>query len=166
MPILLEITILPGVLQNNTHLQAITEVSKWLGQNDLLQARQRFEASAMAQDLSVRSLDNLNAMRQHFEVAKPKERALLLSAIAKDGTELTRANLASLHIPVLVVGTDHDVIHPLAYAQTLADVLPNAQLLTITAKDLSKERYYSELKNGLAKFFDKVSGDISTRRDR
>lgn len=140
------------------NLQALTEVSKWLRQDDLAAARQGFEASEVARDLSVRSFDNLQAMCQHFEVAKPKERALLLSAITNDGTGLTPENLATLQIPVLVVGIDLDVIHPLAYAQTLADVLPNAQLLTVTPKDTNKERYYCELKNGLAEFFDGVVG--------
>jgi pimeloyl-ACP methyl ester carboxylesterase len=46
----------------------------------------------------------------------------------------------ALAIPTLVIGTDHDFIHPLSYAQILADLIPAAKFKAITSKVVSTMR--------------------------
>lgn len=62
------------------------------------------------------------------------------------------AQLASLRLDTLVVGTKQDFIHPLAYAETLASGIPGAAFVEILSKSVSAASHRRELKNAIDAF--------------
>ena len=62
----------------------------------------------------------------------------------------------SLAMPALVVGTDRDAVHPMAFARTWAEHLPNAQLVQIPSKSESAERHAAEFRRVLSQFLNSL----------
>jgi pimeloyl-ACP methyl ester carboxylesterase len=55
------------------------------------------------------------------------------------------AALRAVAAPALVVGAPRDPVHPLAFAEELAGLLPEGRLAVITARDVSPERNRADL---------------------
>ena len=55
-------------------------------------------------------------------------------------------------MPVLVIGTDGDYIHPFGHAEALAEMIPRALLVKITSKSASRGSYVREFKAALGSF--------------
>jgi pimeloyl-ACP methyl ester carboxylesterase len=123
-----------------------------LSRHDPSTALALFDQSAAAQELARTSPDNLASLRGFFARPNPQIVAALLTRISKDGPSLTNADLGRLTIPVLVIGTDNDHIHPFAHADALAAMIPRATLVKITAKSVSREAYVRDFKAALDGF--------------
>ena len=127
-------------------------VGELLAGNDPATALALFERSTVAQELARASPDNLASLRSFFTRADPQILAALLTRISKDGPVLTAADLGRLTIPVLVIGTDADHVHPFAHAEALAAMIPHATLVKITAKSVSREAYVRDFRAALDRF--------------
>lgn len=60
----------------------------------------------------------------------------------------SRSALAGVRVPVLVVGSQNDPVHPFAFAETMASALPNATLRTVISKSenlAEHERQFREI---------------------
>lgn len=115
-------------------------------------ARARFAAGPTAQMLAQVAPDNLTSLMGFFDRAPQDETAQLLSRIAADGPGVTEAQLALLPMPVLIIATDHDHIHPMAHAQRLAALIPHAACVEIPSKSRDPQRYATEFRAALAHF--------------
>jgi len=98
------------------------------------------------------SPDNAQSLRVFFSRPRPDTTIALLSRIAHDWPQITRRELASIQTPTLVIGNDQDHVHPLAYAQELGQIIPSAQLETITSKTVNPQHYQQEFSAVLAGF--------------
>jgi len=99
-----------------------------------------------------RSPDNAQSLRGFFSRPRPETTIALLSRIPRDWPQVTRQELASIHIPALVIGNDQDEAHPLAYARELGNIIPSAQLAIITSKTIDPLQYQQEFTAALAGF--------------
>ena len=62
-----------------------------------------------------------------------------------------------LHYEVtLVIGTEQDVVHPMAMANELASLIPYASLVRVTAKSENRVTYVSEVRESLRHFLTEV----------
>jgi pimeloyl-ACP methyl ester carboxylesterase len=134
------------------NMQPNAAVGDLLGRHDPTTALDAFNRTATALDLERSSPDNLASLRGFFARSNPKVLGMLLSRIAADGPRLTAADLRRLTIPALVIGTDDDHVHPFAYAEALAAMLPRASLIKITSKSASRESYVREFRAALEGF--------------
>lgn len=134
------------------NMQPNALVGELLAGNDPATALALFERSAVAQELARTSPDNLASLRGFFTRADPQTLAALLTRISKDGPGLTAADLGRLTIPVLVIGTDADHVHPFAHAEAIAAMIPRARLAKITAKSVSREAYVRDFRTALDRF--------------
>ncbi|MET3898112.1 pimeloyl-ACP methyl ester carboxylesterase [Devosia sp. UYZn731] len=115
-----------------------------------------FEHSSTAEQLGRVSPDNLNSLRGFFSRANRDIFAQMLMRIAADGPKVTRSDLASLTLPALVIGTDQDYVHPFSHARSLAEAIPNAKLVKVTSKSVSRAQYVSQFQAELAVFLQEV----------
>jgi pimeloyl-ACP methyl ester carboxylesterase len=115
-----------------------------------------FEESDVCRDLARAAPDNLASLRGFFTRKPQEETAALLTAIAKDGPGVSRAETARITIPALVVGCGTDAIHPLSTARELAGLLPAGRFAEVTPKGHDKVRHLAELQDRIASFL----GDI------
>jgi pimeloyl-ACP methyl ester carboxylesterase len=111
-----------------------------------------FNQSDDAKALEHSSPDNLASMRGFFARPNPRVFAALLTRISADGPGLEASDLHRLTIPVLVIGTDQDHIHPFSLADNLAGMIPGATLAKITPKGASRESYVRDFKTSVGAF--------------
>jgi len=125
------------------------EVAGLLGTMDGLTT---FNAGETALRLAVEAPGNLASLQGFFTRPGSAATAALLGAIAIDGPGVTRAQAAALAIPTLVIGHGRDLVHPLAYAETLAATIPGAELVEITPKATDAARHTAEFRTALRRF--------------
>lgn len=116
------------------------------------EARQAFMATPVARELAATAPDNLASITSFFNRQPIPVTSALLTRISADGPGVTQAAIRALAIPTLVIGHERDLVHPLADARTLADLIPNAKLVEITPKATDRDRYRAEFRAALAAF--------------
>jgi pimeloyl-ACP methyl ester carboxylesterase len=115
-----------------------------------------FDASETAARLAEEAPDNLASLRGFFAQAAPDDMAALLGAIARDGPGVDEAQARRIAVPTLVIGHGRDAAHPLPLARRLAEVVPGAALVEITAKADDRARYLSDFRSALADFLETI----------
>lgn len=121
------------------------------------EALARFEASALAPRLAAEAPDNLASLRGFFAREPAAVTSALLTRISRDGPGVSKADLAHLSLPVLVIGTAQDAIHPLPLAKTLAAAIPTARFVEITPKAADRAAYVRDFRAALAGFLEELS---------
>ena len=116
------------------------------------QTLDRFDATPTARLLAETAPDNLASLRGFF-ARKPREvTSALLRRISADGPGVTASDLATLDLPVLVIGHARDHVHPLGLAEELSGAIPGAKLVRITAKADDPANYRDDFRAALAAF--------------
>lgn len=127
-------------------------VGELLREHTQEQARALFETSPTAHKLSVDGPDNLASLRGFFTRLPSETTSELLVRISGDGPGVEEADLCALKVPVLIIGHRQDFVHPIAYAQKLADMIPNAQFVEITPKAQDPSAYRNDFRFALTSF--------------
>ncbi|WLI77565.1 alpha/beta hydrolase [Kosakonia sp. H02] len=108
------------------------------------EGKKAFEQSETFQVILHQSLDNANSLLNTF--AMPVEKTLhLLRRIACCEPGFNAGAIKSAGIPVEVVGTTLDVIHPLNTAKAIAQDLGLSQTFEVYPKSLNKEKHIAEI---------------------
>ena len=139
------------------NMRPYAEVGELLAQFSPQEARARFDRTRTAARLARSAPDNLASLRGFFSRAPQEVTSALLTRIAADGPGVTRDQVAALRLPVLVMGHASDEAHPLAFAQALATLIPEARLATITSKAESRERYVADFRRELGRFLTELA---------
>ena len=135
-----------------TNMRPNAEVGELIAASGGEEGRQRFEAGGTARRLAVEAPDNLASLRSFFSREPLSVTSALLRAISVDGPGVSAEALARLSVPTLVVGHERDVVHPLAHARALAELIPGARLNEITPKASDRARYVADLHQALSTF--------------
>lgn len=135
-------------------MQPNAEVGALLAEFPADKARALFCASDTYQTLAEVAPDNLASLLGFFAREPVKTTAALLQAIAADGPGMTEADLRALDVPVLVIGTERDFIHPCSMAEQLAGLIPHARLERATPKAVDKQAYLADLHRALGAFLE------------
>jgi pimeloyl-ACP methyl ester carboxylesterase len=131
------------------NMAPFVEVARLLTAPDGLAA---FDATETAAMLARDAPGNLSSLRGFFARPNPEATAALLGRIAIDGPGVTRAQVAALTLPTLVIGQRIDHVHPLAYAETLAATIPGAALVEVTPRMTDADRHVGEVRQALRGF--------------
>ncbi|MDZ4311638.1 MAG: alpha/beta hydrolase [Cypionkella sp.] len=132
------------------------EVGMLLEMLPLDQARAFFAEGETARRLAVEAPDNLASLKGFFNRRPQAETAPLLTTISADGPGITAEDLRSLRIPALICGCGEDAIHPMAHAQALADMIPQARLVELPAKARDKLAHLAALADAMTKFLKEI----------
>ena len=130
----------------------IAEIGRFLAESDPTTARERFLASETAAALRRDSPDNLASLTGFFDREPPDVTAALLLAITADGPDVTEAEVAAVTLPALVIGCERDVVHPMAMAERVAALLPNARLAKVHPKSDDRARHFAEVRAEIDRF--------------
>jgi pimeloyl-ACP methyl ester carboxylesterase len=128
------------------------EVGALLSRLPPAEARAQFMAGETHATLERDAPDNLASLKSFFTRDPADITARLLRAISADGPGISEADLARMDVPTLILATDRDFIHPLAHAESLAHLIPNARLTEMTPKAVSKPGYISDFHSALRAF--------------
>ena len=113
-----------------------------------------FEASETARMLAIEGPDNLASLRGFFSRANPDVTAALLMRISADGPGVTEGDLAALRVPVLVLGSGEDYVHPLAHAEALTRMIPGARFVELPPKGRDKARHLAACQTAILQFLE------------
>ncbi|MEP3278876.1 MAG: alpha/beta hydrolase [Stappiaceae bacterium] len=128
------------------------EVGRLLSLRDPQSACNAFVETATAKKLRRDAPENLNSLLRFFDRPAPSETAALLTRISSDGPGVSEIQIASLSLPVLILGTADDAIHPMSHAQFLASAIPGAHMKQITSKTADPEAHRAEFQAELSAF--------------
>ena len=78
--------------------------------------------------------------------------AALLGAIAGDGPGVSVDEVRALDLPVLVLGTADDIVHPLGFAEALAAAIPAATMVTLVSKSADRDGHVAGFRTAMADF--------------
>jgi pimeloyl-ACP methyl ester carboxylesterase len=117
-------------------------------------AKAHFLASPLAQRIAKDSPDNMASLMGFFSREPTAMTAALLSAIAGNGPGVAEVEVKRLAVPTLVVGCAEDVIHPLAMARALAQLIPAAQFVEVYPKGRDKARHIADLHSTITRFLE------------
>ncbi|MCA0051046.1 alpha/beta hydrolase [Mesorhizobium sp. B283B1A] len=136
------------------NMRPYVEVAELINRLPLAEARDAFAASATAARLRSGAPDNLASLLGFFERENATVFAEVMQAIAADGPGVSRAAAGALAIPTLVIGCGLDLVHPLATARELAEIIPNAIFAEVTPKATDKDRHFAEIRAAIGGFLD------------
>ena len=111
-----------------------------------------FASSATARRLAAGAPDNLASLKGFFNRRPAEVTSALLIQISADGPGVREADLAALKMPVLILATEDDMIHPLAHAQSLAAMIPGSVLVIVPAKGRNRAAHVAGMQAAILSF--------------
>jgi pimeloyl-ACP methyl ester carboxylesterase len=112
----------------------------------------RFRASAAYRRLAADAPDAARALERQFRDPCAEECVVRLERIPHDSPAHDRGEWASIGVPVLVLGSREDPLHPWEFAETLARTIPGASLVALTPQSESLERHAAEFQGAVDAF--------------
>ncbi|NTJ67711.1 alpha/beta hydrolase [Agrobacterium rhizogenes] len=134
------------------NLAPIRMVAALILSNQIEEAKRRFVSSEIGRRIASEAPDNFSSLLGYFDRPDAAAFASVLADIAADGPDVPQAAAAALAVPTLIIGNQHDAIHPLSRAQALANVIPGAGFVEVTAKAIDKNRHFAEVQDAIAHF--------------
>ena len=98
------------------------------------------------------SPDNAASLATFFTRPGPETTVALLSRIPLDGPGISTDQMQALTLPTLILVTGEDHVHPPAYGERLAALIPHATLAHLTPKGRDKPAHVAEFRAALASF--------------
>ena len=132
-------------------MKAYTEVARLLASHGEI-GRALFQSGQIYRDLSLASPDNAASLVTFFTRPNPETTTALLSRIPLDGPGITEAQIQSITQPTLILTTPEDHVHPPAYGEALAALIPHATLTSLTPKGRDKPGHIADFKAALSAF--------------
>lgn len=133
------------------------EVARWLARPGRPGEAAAFRASATGRRLADEAPDNLASLCGFFARRPRDVTAALLAAISTDGPRVDESALAGLRLPVLVIGTAEDLIHPISIARRLARLIPGARLVEIAPKGRGRDVHRQAFRAALGHFMETLA---------
>ncbi|MBN9217944.1 MAG: alpha/beta hydrolase [Mesorhizobium sp.] len=137
------------------NMRPYVEAADLIRRLPLDEARDTFASSATSSRFRSEAPDNLASLLGFFARENATVFAEVMQAIANDGPGITRAEASALAVPALVIGCGADLVHPLATARDLANVMPNATFAEVTPKATHKDRHFAEIRAAIGGFLDR-----------
>ena len=127
----------------------IAEFLKRFGREEGLQ---RFFESKDYPDVQRVSPDNAKSLCSLFWRLDELSTIELLSRIPRDGPGVSSEEISAIASPTLIIGSGEEYVHPLIYASSLRDLIPNSALQVVTSKTVDKALHHFQLREAIASF--------------
>ncbi len=129
-----------------------SEIANLLERFGPIEGAKHFELSGCLAAVAAVSPDNAESLKGFFTRPNPESTIALLSSIPKDSPGVEKEDIAKIAVPVQIIGNLHDFVHPLAYAERLQRLLPQAIMTVITSKSINKDLYRFDFRAALGRF--------------
>ena len=96
--------------------------------------------------------DVADSLLGQFTQPRAEETVAKLECLPGDAPTDDRAGWTTIKVPTVIFVTRHDPIHPYEYGTTLAQAIPNAVMIELTAKSVNKERHTLETQQHIGEF--------------
>jgi pimeloyl-ACP methyl ester carboxylesterase len=113
---------------------------------------ERFQRTAEFQEMERKSPDCAKSLVGQFEQPRAEECAARLANLIVDTPCPDGALYQTIKVPTLILGNQQDPIHPWELAETLASLIPGADLCEITPKSVSLEQHAADVQKAVDGF--------------
>lgn len=137
---------------NPANARLFAEIARLLRLSGPSAGLEQFKKSELYANIANVSADSAASLLALFSDGRAMETASCLERIPQDAPVRNRNEWRSIAVPTLVMATDRDPIHPLAYARSLADLIPHAHWRELPPKSTDLARYLVELRLALGDF--------------
>ena len=137
------------------NMRPYAEVAAAMRAFEPAEARARFASSPTGRRLARDAPGNLASLLGFCDAPDAAALADILGDIAADGPGVSRAEAAALAVPTLVIGHSDDPVHPLAYAEELAAVIPGATLARIAPDAGDRPGHVAGFRAAVADFLER-----------
>jgi pimeloyl-ACP methyl ester carboxylesterase len=134
------------------NLRAFPEVARLLRAEGPVRGREIFQESGQYREIAAISPSGAASLLGQFDQPGAVARARRLEDMPSSVPYQDPRSLASLSLPVLVIGAPNDPVHPIAYAEELASLAPRSSFASLTSRDLSPERNRADLEAAVPRF--------------
>lgn len=134
------------------NLAPIRNIAALIQSHPIEEARDLFVGSEVGRDIQAKAPDNFASLLGYFDRPNALAFASVLADIAADGPDASQDAVAAMAVPTLVLGNKQDAIHPLSCAHRLAETIPSARFVEVTAKAADKPRHFAETQAAIAQF--------------
>jgi len=124
------------------NLEAFPLIAELLRTEGPERGRATFQASAVYRRIRAESPVAAESVLAQFDRENAVERAPVLERLPADRP---LAEPLPLSMPIVILATDRDPIHPLGIAEAWADALPSATLHQVTSKTVDEARHEAEV---------------------
>jgi pimeloyl-ACP methyl ester carboxylesterase len=134
------------------NLRVFPEVARLLRAEGPVRGRAIFQESGEYREIEAISPSGAASLLAQFDQPGALARARRLEEIPCSVPYRDPRSLKSLSAPVLVIGAPNDPVHPIAYAEELASLLPASSFALLTSRDLSPGRNRADLELAVTRF--------------
>jgi pimeloyl-ACP methyl ester carboxylesterase len=138
------------------HLRPFLEIAEFLEAYGPWEGRELYPRSATYQEVYAVSPAAAQALLNQFETEHPLERALTLREIVNSAPLSGPEAFGSIDMPVLVMASENDPIHPRGLAEEIAGRLPQAVFRLIPSKYTDEAGYHAAVRREIADFLNRL----------
>jgi pimeloyl-ACP methyl ester carboxylesterase len=134
------------------NLSILSTIAALIREHGVDEGRERFLHSREYATMMDASPDVAGSLLGQFDHPRADETVAKLERIPQDAPCRDRNEWASIAVPVLILANRQDPVHPVEFGETLAAVIPGAELQIITPKSVSIENHYSDVRKTIRDF--------------
>ena len=138
---------------NSGNVNIFSTMAQLIRQHGARRGEELFQQTETYREISRQSPDTAASLLSQFTHPRAEEAVVRLERIPTHTPRHTRKDWATISVPTLVMANRQDPIHPFAYGETLARIIPGAEFRELTPKSVSVERHAEDVQRHLEKFF-------------
>jgi pimeloyl-ACP methyl ester carboxylesterase len=119
-------------------------IAQLIRQHGALGGLERFVQSAEYGEIARTAPDAARSLRGQFTHPRAEETVVKLERIPHDTPSHDRQQWATITAPTLILANRQDPIHPFAYGEIIAQLIPRAQFRELTSKSVDPTRHAHE----------------------
>ena len=131
-------------------------IARLIQQHGAREGLRLFTQSAVYAALVAEAPDAARSLCGQFAHPRAEETAVKLARIPNTAPVPDSGLLASITAPALVLANRQDPIHPFAYGEIIARLLPHAELKELTSKSVSVARHVQQTHDFIERFLGQV----------
>jgi pimeloyl-ACP methyl ester carboxylesterase len=139
------------------NLRAFPEVARLLRGEGPVKGREIFQRSEQYREIEAISPSGAASLLGQFDQPWAVHRARRLEELPSSVPYHRPLSLGDLSVPTLVIGAPNDPVHPLAFAEEMASLVPGSRFALLTSRDLSPERNRADLEAAVTGFLADLS---------
>mgnify|MGYP001438099078 CR=1 FL=1 len=133
-------------------IRTFTLVAQLIREYGPQEAKVRFEASELYQEVLASSPESAASLLRQFENPRIMDQVVLYERIPLDQPQHRLADLARIRVPTLVLANRQDPVHPYEVGEALARLIPGAELVELTPKSVDRDAHGRDVQRAIERF--------------
>jgi pimeloyl-ACP methyl ester carboxylesterase len=139
------------------HLDIVASCGLWIDAGGLEHAKQQLDGHDLLRDLENHNPNCARSIRGLLSREQAKSAALVLPTLVMDQPYDYPEQLNAIRVPTLVFACDHDPLHPIKLAQTLAEQLANNTYREIPSPYLQPAQHLQQFTQWAQHFLNRLA---------